>query len=217
MRASGPSPAPARTGHARPAPAPRVSILVISYNTREMTLDCLRSLKAETTVPHEVIVVDNNSPDRSADAIAAAFPEFRLIASPDNLGFAKGNNVAAEEAQGDYLLLLNPDTVVLDHAIDRLVAFADANPRAGIWGGRTLNADRTLEPDERLRRPHPLGPLLPRQRPRRGLPAEQPLQPGRDGRLGPLDASATSTWCRGASSSSAATSGSGWAGSTSAS
>ena len=56
-------------------PAPRVSILVISYNTREMTLDCLRSLEAETTVPHEVIVVDNNSPDGSAAAIAAAFPE----------------------------------------------------------------------------------------------------------------------------------------------
>jgi GT2 family glycosyltransferase len=128
------------------APAPRVSILVISYNTRAMTLDCLRSLKAETTVPYEVIVVDNNSPDRSADAIAEAFAEFRLIASPENLGFAMGNNVAAREARGDYLLLLNPDTVVLDHAIDRLVAFADANPRAGIWGGRTLNADGSLNP-----------------------------------------------------------------------
>ena len=126
------------------SPAPRVSILVISYNTKAMTLDCLRSLRAETTVPHEVIIVDNDSPDRSAEAIAGAFPEYRLIASRDNLGFARGNNVAAEEARGDYLLLLNPDTVVLDHAIDRLVAFADANPRAGIWGGRTLNADRTL-------------------------------------------------------------------------
>ena len=69
-------------------PAPRVSILVVSYNTRAMTLDCLGSLAAETKLPHEVIVVDNNSPDGSAAAIAAAFPELRLIASQDNLGFA---------------------------------------------------------------------------------------------------------------------------------
>ena len=126
--------------------APRVSILVISYNTRAMTLDCLRSLQAETTVPHEVIIVDNASPDRSAEAIAAAFPAWRLIASKENLGFAKGNNVAAEAARGEYLLLLNPDTVILDGAVDKLVAFADRNPDAGIWGGRTLNADRTLNP-----------------------------------------------------------------------
>ena len=129
---------------AGPVPAPRVSILVVSYNTKAMTLDCLRSLEAETTVPHETIVVDNNSPDRSAEAVAEAFPHLRLIASRDNLGFAKGNNVAAEEARGEYLLLLNPDTVVLERAIDRLVAFADANPAAGIWGGRTLNADMSL-------------------------------------------------------------------------
>jgi GT2 family glycosyltransferase len=124
--------------------APRVSILLVSYNTRAMTLDCLRSLAAETSVAHEVTVVDNNSPDGSAAAIAAAFPHLRLIASRENLGFAKGNNVAAAEASGEYLLLLNPDTVILDRAVDRLVAFADRTPGAGIWGGRTLNADMSL-------------------------------------------------------------------------
>jgi len=139
-------PAGVPTGIPTGAPAPRVSILVISYNTKEMTLDCLRSLEAETTIPHEVIVVDNNSPDGSATAITAAFPDLRLIASRDNLGFAKGNNVAAREARGEYILLLNPDTLVLDRAVDRLVAFADAHPAAGIWGGRTLNADMTLNP-----------------------------------------------------------------------
>ncbi|HVL20321.1 MAG TPA: glycosyltransferase, partial [Amaricoccus sp.] len=129
---------------------PVVSILVISYNTRDMTLDCLRSVVAETTVPHELVVLDNASPDGSAAAIAMAFPAdtpgFRLIASPENLGFARGNNVAAREAKGDYILLLNPDTLVLDQAIDRIVAFAERTPRAGIWGGRTLNGDRTLNP-----------------------------------------------------------------------
>jgi GT2 family glycosyltransferase len=126
--------------------APLVSILVISYNTKAMTLDCLASVLAETTVPHELIVVDNASPDGSAAAIAAAFPEVRLIASAANLGFARGNNLAAAEARGRYLLLLNPDTLVLDRAVDRLVAFAERTPAAGIWGGRTLNGDRTLNP-----------------------------------------------------------------------
>jgi len=133
-----------------PAPAesevPLVSILVISYNTQAMTLACLASIAAETRVPHEVIVLDNASPDGSASAIAERFPAMRLIASETNHGFARGNNIAAREARGRYLLLLNPDTVVLDHAIDRLVAFAERTPEAGIWGGRTVFADGRLNP-----------------------------------------------------------------------
>jgi GT2 family glycosyltransferase len=127
--------------------APLVSILVISYNTRAMTLDCLASVAEQTEIPHEVIVVDNASPDGSAAAIAEAFPDLRLIASDANLGFALGNNVAAREARGKYLLLLNPDTLVLDHAVDRIVAFADRTPEARIWGGRTLGGDGLLNPN----------------------------------------------------------------------
>jgi GT2 family glycosyltransferase len=111
-----------------------------------MTLDCLASVVAETTVPYELIVVDNASKDGSAAAIAAGFPAIRLIASETNLGFAQGNNVAAREAKAKYILLLNPDTLVLDHAIDRITAFAERAPQAGIWGGRTLHGDRTLNP-----------------------------------------------------------------------
>ncbi len=127
-------------------PDPAVSILVISYNTREMTLACLASIAAETTLPHEVIVLDNASSDGSAAAIAAAFPQIRLIASRENHGFAMGNNLAGAAARGDYILLLNPDTVVLERAIDRLVAFAERTPEAGIWGGRTLFGDGRLNP-----------------------------------------------------------------------
>lgn len=134
-----------------PGPEPVVSILVVSYNTRAMTLDCLTSLEAETRTPHEVVVVDNASTDGSADAIAEAFPparfpHVRLIRSPDNLGFAAANNVAAKHARARYILLLNPDTVVLDGAVDRLLAFAAAMPHARIWGGRTLFADGSLNP-----------------------------------------------------------------------
>ena len=125
---------------------PRLSILVISYNTAEMTLECLRSVVAQTTGDYELIVLDNASPDGSAEKIAAEFPDIRLIASPDNHGFAAGNNIAAKEARGEYLLLLNPDTLVLDGAIDALMDFAQARPAAKIWGGRTLFGDRSLNP-----------------------------------------------------------------------
>lgn len=109
--------------------------------------------------------MDNASEDGSADAIAREFPQVRLVRSERNLGFAAANNLAAagssklkaqssnEEGEAawkgrptEYLLLLNPDTVVLDGAIDKLVAFAEANPEAGIWGGRTVFADGSLNP-----------------------------------------------------------------------
>ncbi|SFE79953.1 glycosyltransferase family 2 protein [Roseivivax sediminis] len=124
--------------------APKVSIVVVSYNTRDMTLECLRSIVAETDLPHEIVVVDNASGDGSAEAIAAEFPSIRLLAERRNHGFALANNIAADICRGEYILLLNPDTVVLDHAVDRLVAFAAARPDAMIWGGRTLYGDGSL-------------------------------------------------------------------------
>ncbi len=127
--------------------APDVSIIVVSYNTRELTLECLQSVYHETReVSFELIVVDNASADGSAQAIAEHFPDVRLLAESENLGFARANNLAAREARGDFLLLLNSDTVVLDKAIDRLVRFARQHPEAGIYGGRTLFEDGTLNP-----------------------------------------------------------------------
>lgn len=135
-------PPAAETGTA----TPQVSVIVISYNTREMTLECLQSLRDETRADLEVIVVDNASTDGSAEAIAEAFPEMRLMAEQDNHGFAGANNLAAKQARGTYILLLNPDTVVLDGAVDKLLAFAAQKPDARIWGGRTLYGDRSLNP-----------------------------------------------------------------------
>jgi len=129
-------------------PEPTLSILIISYNTRAMTLECVRSVFDQTSeTEFELIVLDNASSDGSADAIEAEFGDrVRLIRSQDNLGFAGGNNEAAKCAKGDFLLLLNPDTVTLDGAIDKLMAFAAAQPDAGIWGGRTVFADGSLNP-----------------------------------------------------------------------
>jgi N-acetylglucosaminyl-diphospho-decaprenol L-rhamnosyltransferase len=128
------------------APIP-LSVLIVSFNTRYLTLDCLRSLYAETLdISFEVIVVDNASSDGSAPAIAEAFPQVRLIALDKNLGFGPANNLAAKQAVGKYVLLLNSDTVVLDRAVDRLVTFAETNQDAMIWGGRTVFPDGTLNP-----------------------------------------------------------------------
>ena len=124
-----------------------VSILVVSYNTREMTLACLASVYAQTTgVTFEVVVVDNDSTDGSADAVAAAFPQVRLIRPRGNLGFAKANNVAAAHAAGRWVLLLNPDTVILDGAVQRVVRFAESkpDPTLVVAGGRTFFGDGRL-------------------------------------------------------------------------
>ena len=149
-----PAALPAATPPALPAVPvqPAVSILIISYNTREMTLACLRSVAAETRAAHEVIVLDNASADGSAAAIAAAFPGVTLLAETRNHGFAAANNIAAKHATAPFLLLLNPDTVVLDGALDRLLAFAGRAPAARIWGGRTVFADGSLNPSSCWRR-----------------------------------------------------------------
>lgn len=124
-----------------------VSIIIISYNTREMTLAAIDSVVRETTaISYEIIVVDNASSDGSADAIAVHTAKPRLFALTDNIGFGRANNFGTQHASGDYVLLLNPDTVVINGAIDALVAFAKANRRAMIWGGRTLFGDMSLNP-----------------------------------------------------------------------
>ena len=124
-----------------------LSILVVSYNTRAITLECLESLyRHPPSVRYEVIVVDNDSRDGSAEAIAAAFPQARLIAAKENLGFGGGNNLAAQYASGRRLLLLNPDTIVFERTFDAVWEFAEREPLRGIWGGRTLHKDGSLNP-----------------------------------------------------------------------
>jgi GT2 family glycosyltransferase len=125
---------------------PVLSIIVISFNTREMTLACLASVYEQTETPFEVIVIDNASSDGSAEAIAAGFPQARLVAEAVNHGFAPAHDIAVPMAQTRWLLLLNPDTVVLDRALDKLLLFAQHMPQAGIWGGRTVFADGQLNP-----------------------------------------------------------------------
>ncbi len=124
-----------------------VSVLIVSYNTADLTVRCLESLHEQTRgTSYEVIVVDNASTDSSATRIRAAFGDIEVVESATNLGFGRAVNLAAERAKGEYLLLLNPDTVVLDDALGALLAFARAHPGHGIYGGRTVRPDGALDP-----------------------------------------------------------------------
>jgi N-acetylglucosaminyl-diphospho-decaprenol L-rhamnosyltransferase len=149
---------------------PTVGVAIVSYNTRELLRACLASLR-RCTLPLRVVVIDNGSPDGSASMVRAWFPEVELVEPGENLGFVRGTNAAlrrvlssefsvlssqfsvdgnstlkTQTSKLDYLLLLNPDTMVHDGAIEALVAFLEAHPRVGAVGPRLLNPDGTTQP-----------------------------------------------------------------------
>jgi len=121
-----------------------LSIIVVSYNTRDLTLAALtaasRSL-ADSDLAYEVLIVDNASPDGSADAVRQAFPGVTLIANDENRGFAAANNQGLAASQGRHAVLLNPDTAVLDDALTQLVRFLNEHPHAGACAPSLLYAD----------------------------------------------------------------------------
>lgn len=132
-------------------PAPTVSVIVVSFNTREILSRCLERLVGECAGHDaEVIVVDNASRDGSADMVAQGFPQFSLVRSDTNLGFAAANNVGFARARGRYLVLLNPDAFLAPGALAAAVARIDASPRVGLAGGRLLDKDGRLQPSGRL-------------------------------------------------------------------
>ena len=127
-------------------PQPEVSVVVLSWNTKDLTLACLRALHAETPRhSREVIVVDNGSTDGSADAIAAEFPQVTLQRNAENAGFSGGNNQGARLATGRRLCLLNSDTEVRPGALDRLVDFLIENPEYGAVAPKLVNPDGSVQ------------------------------------------------------------------------
>jgi len=124
-----------------------VSIIIVSYNTRAVLLDCLDSIyQWASSRAGEIIVIDNASTDGSAEAIAQRFSNVLLLRNAANLGFAKANNQGIQKASGKYLLLLNPDTLFIEDAITSLLAFIEQRPEAGIAGCKILNRDGSLQP-----------------------------------------------------------------------
>ncbi|MEM1109246.1 MAG: glycosyltransferase family 2 protein [Planctomycetota bacterium] len=123
-----------------------VSVLIVGYGSKDLMDDCLRGLYEHTAgVEMEVLFLDC-SDDGSVELIAERFPQVRLIPNTENLGFGRGNNVLAREARGEFVLLLNPDTLVEDNAVGRLVEFALSRPDGGVWGGLTVLPTGEIDP-----------------------------------------------------------------------
>lgn len=125
---------------------PLVSVILVSYNTREMTQECLHTLYAGLAdLPADVWVVDNASTDGTVEAVATHFPDVRLIRNTRNVGFGAANNQAMRQATGEFFLLLNTDAFPNGDAVARLVAFLRARPDTAVAGPRLLNGDGSLQ------------------------------------------------------------------------
>jgi O-antigen biosynthesis protein len=134
----------------------KLSIIIVNYNVEYFLEQCINScLKAMETVPCELFVVDNNSIDGSVDMVRAKFPQVHLIANKENLGFSKANNQAMRLANGEYLLLLNPDTVLEEDTFVKVVEFMDAHPDAGGLGVRMLDGKGKFLPESKRGLPTP--------------------------------------------------------------
>jgi hypothetical protein len=131
----------------------KLSIVIICWNDWKVIEHCLKSIQDGThKLSYEIIVSDNGSTDGSVEKIREHFPSVRIVENRENLGFARGNNAGIREAQGEYVLILNPDTIVHDGALDRWLDFADAHPEAGAFGCLVQNPDGSYQ---RSARPFP--------------------------------------------------------------
>ena len=134
----------------------KLSVVIVSYNVRSYLEQCLQSVqRALEGTEGEVFVVDNHSDDDSVETVRQHYPWVRLIENQENLGFAKANNQAIRQAQGDYILLLNPDTVVAEDTFHGVLAFMDEHPKAGGAGVMMCYEDGSRAPESRRALPTP--------------------------------------------------------------
>jgi hypothetical protein len=127
----------------------KLSIIIVNFNTKDLTKACIESVMNEgSSLDFEVVVVDNNSKDGSIDELKKLWRKYKnlkLIENKENLGFSKANNQGARAASGEYILLLNSDTVVKRFSFKKLIAFAEKKEDAGVVGARLLNPDGSLQ------------------------------------------------------------------------
>jgi hypothetical protein len=124
----------------------KLSIIIVSWNVKDILSDCLDSiLRSASAFQYEIIVVDNAGTDGTADHIKKNFPAIRVIENSENRGFAAACNQGTSLAAGQYLFFLNPDTVLLDDTLNKLVDFMESNPDIALCGPRILNRDKTLQ------------------------------------------------------------------------
>jgi GT2 family glycosyltransferase len=134
---------------------PDLSICIVTYHAKDLLSDCLRSLRENTALDFEVIVVDNGSKDGVGKMLQQECPEVKFLENNTNLGYTFPMNQALRQAKGRCLLQLNPDTLILPLSLDKLVEFLDTHPEAGICGPKVLNRDHSLQKPCRRGEPKP--------------------------------------------------------------
>jgi GT2 family glycosyltransferase len=141
--------------------AKKVSIVIVSYNVRHLLVQCIDSVrKALVGLDGEIVVVDNCSKDDTVACLKADYPDVRLLANQENMGFARANNQAIRQSDSEYVLLLNPDTLVGENTLRETLAFMDAHPEAGGAGVRMLTREGSPAPESRRAIPTPWVAML---------------------------------------------------------
>jgi GT2 family glycosyltransferase len=134
----------------------KVSILIVNYNVKYFLEQCLDSvIRASRNIESEILVVDNQSSDHSIEYLAPRFPQVIFIANQENVGFSKANNQAIQDAGGEYILLLNPDTVIGENTLERVCRFMDEHPDAGGIGVKMLDGFGHFLPESKRGFPSP--------------------------------------------------------------
>ncbi len=134
----------------------QLSVIILNYNVRFFLEQCVASVQeALTNIDSEIIVVDNNSSDDSCEMIKSRFPNVKLIKNNSNLGFPKGNNIGVAQAKGDYICILNPDTVVAEDTFNRILAFAEKQENLGIVGCKLIDGSGNFLPESKRGIPTP--------------------------------------------------------------
>lgn len=133
-----------------------LSIIIVSYNVKYYIEQCLRSIsKASKNVDVEVFVVDNNSNDGTIEYLSPHFPNVEFIQNRENVGFGRANNIALSKSKGDYVLFLNPDTIISEHTLEDCIGFMNSHESAGAVGVRMLHSDGRFAPESRRSIPTP--------------------------------------------------------------
>jgi N-acetylglucosaminyl-diphospho-decaprenol L-rhamnosyltransferase len=133
-----------------PSSPPDLSIIIVNWNVKELLRDCLASIAdSQGSLALEVIVVDSASSDGSVAMVRHEFPWVVVIACTENVGFPRGNNLGIAKANGRYILLLNPDTRLLNDALATMVAYLQQQPDVGVVGAQLLNGDGTIQSSRR--------------------------------------------------------------------
>jgi GT2 family glycosyltransferase len=135
----------------------KLSVVILNYNVRYFLEACIRSVEAAVAgMNAEIIVVDNNSPDDSCDMMRNSFPNIQLIANNENVGFAKANNQAVKVAKGEYVCILNPDTIVAEDTFTQLLTFAESTENVGSIGCKLIDGSGAFLPESKRNIPTPM-------------------------------------------------------------